>query len=160
MDNKTIKKLWDNFTLSEVSLDMTHCDDFVFKVGDVALPALEDGKEYALSVDQNGIAIVGKDYGGLVRGFYALLMKIEFRSEATVIEPVIEQSNYILQNRMIHFCVFPENDLYFIKKMIRLSALCQYTHIVIEFWGMLRFDCMKELASLIKLFTPSQMAWV
>jgi hypothetical protein len=47
---------------------------------------------------------------------------------------------------MIHICVFPENDLYFIKKLIRLSALCQYTHIVIEFWGMLQYDCLKELA--------------
>lgn len=47
---------------------------------------------------------------------------------------------------MIHICVFPENDLYFIKKLIRLAVLCQYTHIVIEFWGMLRYDRLKELA--------------
>lgn len=47
---------------------------------------------------------------------------------------------------MIHICVFPEDDLLFIKKLIRVAALCQYTHVVIEFWGMLRYDCLKELA--------------
>ncbi|MBQ3224385.1 MAG: family 20 glycosylhydrolase [Oscillospiraceae bacterium] len=34
----------------------------------------------------------------------------------------------------------------YIKKLIRLIGMCQYTHIVVEFWGTLRFDCLKELA--------------
>jgi hypothetical protein len=47
---------------------------------------------------------------------------------------------------MLHLCVFPEDDIGFIRKMIRLAGLCQYTHLVLEFWGMLRYDCLKELA--------------
>ena len=146
MDNKTVKNLWNGFTLTMGTLEITPCEDFVFRVGVTQLPVLEPGNEYALRVDEKGIALVGQSYGGLMRGFMVLLMKIEYKNKAFCIAPVDTQSHYRIQNRMIHICVFPENDLYFIKKLIRLSALCQYTHIVIEFWGMLRYDCLKELA--------------
>ncbi len=146
MNNKTVKKLWNSFCFGDITLDIKSVDDCIFRLGDTKLPDLNDGKEYALRVDKNGAAIVGKDYGGLMRGFISLLMKIECADSGFIIKPVTEQSNYKIKNRMIHICVFPENDLYFIKKLIRLAGLCQYTHIVIEFWGMLKYDCLKELA--------------
>ena len=134
------------FALPRANWKSPPCEEFVFTIGSTAPPALDEGKEYAITVDENGVAVAGKDYGGLMRGFFALIMKIEQMNNQFVIGFAEEQSKYILQNRMIHICVFPENDLYFIKKLIRLSALCQYTHIVIEFWGMLKYDCMSELA--------------
>ncbi len=146
MNNDTVKKLWHSFCLTQSELEFTPCDEFSFCIGNATPPALPEGKEYALTVDQRGAAITGNDYGGLMRGFFALLMKIEQYGSALIIRSMDEQSNYLIKNRMIHICVFPENDLYFIKKLIRLSALCQYTHIVIEFWGMLKYDCLKELA--------------
>jgi hypothetical protein len=33
-----------------------------------------------------------------------------------------------------------------LKKFVRLSGVLQYTHIVLEFWGMLRYDCCSALA--------------
>lgn len=81
-----------------------------------------------------------------MRGFYSLLLKFEYENGLVKIKHTAEESEYRLERRMIHICVFPENSLYFIKKLIRLSTLCQYTHIVIEFWGMLEYDCMKELS--------------
>jgi len=146
MDNETVKKLWNGFTLTLGQLKIIPCEELIFRVGQTELPELPADKEYALRVDEKGIALVGKDFGGLMRGFMVLLMKIEYRQKAFSIRPVDTQSHYRIGNRMIHICVFPENDLYFIKKLIRLSALCQYTHIVIEFWGTLRYDCLKELA--------------
>lgn len=146
MNNETVKKLWNSFTLTASEICFENGEDYTLKSGDTPLPTLTDGKEYALKVDQSGIAIVGKDYSGLMRGFFSLLMKIEYENETPIIRYVTESSEYTVQNRMIHICVFPENDFYFIKKLIRLSALCQYTHIVIEFWGMLRYDCLKELS--------------
>lgn len=140
------KKLWNSFCLTEGSLELEPGEDCVFRFGDAALPHLEDGSEYALTVTETGAAIVGADFGGLMRGFMSLLMKIEHTEDAFFIRTVAEQSRYLIKNRMIHICVFPENDFYFIKKLIRLAGLCQYTHIVIEFWGMLKYDCMKELA--------------
>lgn len=146
MDNGTVKKFWKSFCLGNGELEITPVDDFVFIIGNADLPELTDGKEYALKVNENGIAVVGRDYSGLMHGFMAMLMKIEYTDGALYIAYAEEESRYIIKNRMIHICVFPENDLYFIKKLIRLSALCQYTHIVIEFWGMLKYDCLDELS--------------
>ena len=146
MDNSSVENLWSGFTLKKEKLKITPTDAFVFSVGNAEVPRLEKGKEYALLVNADGISVAGKDYGGLMRGFFSLLMKIECCDGTFKIKHTEEQSAYLLSNRMIHICVFPENDLYFIKKLIRLSALCQYTHIIIEFWGMLKYDCMKELS--------------
>ncbi len=146
MNNETVKKLWNSFTLTTGEICFKKGEDFSFRLGNTQLPILSEGKEYVLKVDDTGAAIVGKDYGGLMRGFMSFLMKIEQDETALKIKTVLEESDYTIHNRMIHICVFPENDLYFIKKLIRLSALCQYTHIVIEFWGTLQYDCLKELA--------------
>lgn len=146
LDNAAVKNLWNSFCLGEGVLTVQSGDDFTFRIGKTELPTLSDGIEYALKVDGDGVAIAGNGYGGLMRGLFALLLKAEQDESSVKIKHVFEKSNYIIKNRMIHVCVFPENDLYFIKKLIRLAALCQYTHIVIEFWGMLRYDCLKELA--------------
>ena len=155
IQNETVKTLWNRFCLGDCSLEIQDGPCQTFRLGEAALPALPAGKEYALSVTETGAAIVGKDYGGLIRGFISLLMKIEPTENGFMLQTGTEESSYVLQNRMIHICVFPENDFYFIKKLIRLAGLCQFTHIVIEFWGMLRYDCMKEL-SWPQAFTKDQ----
>ena len=146
MGNKTVNKLWKSFTLGKGKIDFLVTDKYIFQIGTTKLPVLSQGCEFALKVDSNGISIVGENYGGLMRGFFALLLKFEYEDNKIKVKHTEENSQYLIKNRMIHICVFPENDLYFIKKIIRLSAMCQYTHIVIEFWGMLKYDCLKELA--------------
>lgn len=146
MCNDTVKKLWNSFCLTDSEFDIKTGKKLTFRLGDTALPVLKDDKEYAICVTEKGAAVVGKDYGGLLRGFVSLLMKIEYDNEILKIKAVTEESDYKIKNRMLHICVFPENDLYFIKKLIRLAGLCQYTHIVIEFWGTLQYDCLNELA--------------
>ena len=69
MNNETVKKLWNGFTFTTDELRFAKGEDSTFRLGDTQLPTLSNGKEYALKVDENGIAIVGKDYGGLMRGF-------------------------------------------------------------------------------------------
>lgn len=146
MNNQTVKNLWSGFGLKCSEIEFEEGERFTFRIGEIELPALPCDKDYALCIDEKGAAIIGKDYGGLMRGFMSLLMKIEWEEQTPYLRPRTEESNYRISKRMIHICIFPENDLYFIKKLIRLSALCQYTHIVLEFWGMLQFDCLKELA--------------
>lgn len=146
MNNDTVKKLWNSFCLTLSKINFKTSEKFTFRLGTATTPILKSEKDYALTVDKNGVAIIGKDYPGLMRGFMSLLMKIEYDGTLLKIKYVTEESNYKFANRMIHICVFPENDLYYIKKLVRLAALCQYTHIVIEFWGMLKYDCLKELS--------------
>ena len=155
MDNGIVKKLWNSFCLTNSELNIKAGESFTFCLGNTAFPTLKQDNEYALSVTESGAAIVANDYGGLMRGFVSLLMKIEYENDILRIKAVTEEGNYKIKKRMIHICIFPENDLYFIKKLIRLAGLCQYTHIVIEFWGTLQYDCLKEL-SLSNAFTKSQ----
>ena len=150
----TVQKLWNRFcfTLSDLSVQPDHVTQgHYFILGNINPPALPDGKEFVISVTESGVAIIGRDTNCLMRGYISLLMQIE---DATVesgqdtfrIPCGTTESNYLLPVRMIHFCIFPETEFSFIRKMIRLAGLCQYTHVVLEFWGTLQFDCMKELA--------------
>lgn len=146
MDNATVKKLWKSVCLGDGVLSMEPTDEYIFRLGETAPPQLPPEAEYAFRIDEGGIFLVGRDYGGLMRGFFSLLLKIEYESTGFKLRCGSEEGRYRVKNRMLHICIFPENDLLFIQKLIRYSALCQYTHIVIEFWGMLRYDCLKELA--------------
>lgn len=147
MNNETVKKMWHGFCFGQGSLDIRPSDEFVFVIGQPKMPVLPPEKEFIIHIDEDGAAVIARDYSTLVRGFLVMLMKIECADDGRIFMPCMTcKSNYSIKNRMIHVCVFPENDLYFIKKLIRLSAVCQYTHIVIEFWGMLKYDCLKELS--------------
>lgn len=151
MMNSTTQKLWQSFCLNSSKIELTSGEANAFIIGNASKPDLPKNKEYAISVTEDGICIVGKDYGSLMRGYFVLLMRITIENNNSLEKafkiPVFNYvSDYKLENRMIHICIFPENDYYYIKKLIRLSAICQYTHIIIEFWGMLKYDCLKELA--------------
>lgn len=50
-----------------------------------------------------------------------------------------------LKIKSVHLCIFPETKLDFLEKCIRTCALCGYTHVILEFWGMLKYDCIEEL---------------
>ena len=51
-----------------------------------------------------------------------------------------------IQCRMVHVCVFPETELWELQRFMRFCAALKYTHIVLEFWGTLKYDCLKELS--------------
>lgn len=151
MHNDTVKNLWHGFTLTCSTLSFETGDTNTFILGNCDVPVLPDGKEYALTVTAEGAAVIGRDYGGLIRGYISLLMKIGYTNldvgqEDLFMEACSEESHYKLQNRMIHFCVFPETELHFLRQMLRLCGVLQFTHVVIEFWGMLQYDALKELA--------------
>ncbi len=146
MINGTVKNLWNGFCFKDSELDITEGENCTFLIGDAEIPHINGNKDYALCVDGKGIALVGKDYPSLMRGFMALIMKIEYCGDEVFVRFCNEESEYSVLNRMIHICIFPETEFYFAKKLIRLAGVCQYTHIVIEFWGMLKYDCLKELA--------------
>lgn len=146
MNNNTVKNLFKSFCLGDGELTLTEGADNTFVLGTTQVPALPAGKEWALQVDENGAAVVGRDAACLMRGFMVLLMKIEYTEDAMRIAYTQDVSAYRFENRAIHICIFPDSGRYFIQKLVRLCGLCQYSHIVIEFWGMLQYDCMKELS--------------
>ena len=151
LNNETIRSLWKGFCFQAGSLELAEGSAFSFRTGTQELPRIPDGKEFALRVTEEGIALAARDYPALVRGMMVLLMRVEpvdltegqerFRIESCALE-----SRYTVQTRMLHLCVFPETTPDFLRKCLRLAGVMQYTHLVLEFWGMLKFGCLKELS--------------
>ena len=55
MCNGTTQKLWNSFCLTFGALELEACEGFVFRIGTTPLPRLDDGREYALLVDQTAL---------------------------------------------------------------------------------------------------------
>jgi len=148
MQNESVKQLWTAFTFGTSQILPETGDACRFVIGTPKLPTLAENAEYAFLVDENGAAIVGRDYPGLVRGYSALLQKIEYEPETgkLFLASTEEQSAFRLARRMIHFCIFPETDLGQLRRYLRFCAVLGFTHAVLEFWGMLKYDCLAELA--------------
>ena len=51
-----------------------------------------------------------------------------------------------IERRMIHLCLFPKIPLSSYRKLIRLAGVMGITHIILEFWGTLKYQSLKELA--------------
>lgn len=153
LNNKTIQDLWNGFCFHAGFLTVSESepDCFGFKTGKAEYPVLQKGQEYAIEVTESGIGIFAENYESLVRGLMTLMLRIEAVSltegqERFRIAVCSLSSHYTIGTRMIHFCVFPETSTSFIRKFVRLAGVMQYTHVILEFWGMLKYDCLKELA--------------
>ena len=102
MNNNTVKNLFKSFCLGDGELTLTEGADNTFVLGTTQVPALPEGKEWALQVDENGAAVVGRNAACLMRGFMVLLMKIEYTEDAMRIAYTQDVSAYRFENRAIH----------------------------------------------------------
>lgn len=104
--------------------------------------------EFVINVTDDGIYIGGCDYPATIRGFLTFLERIKYSVEddSFYIENCCITEKPLVDLRGVHLCIFPETKLDFLKKCVRSCAIAKFSHIVFEFWGMLKFDCMKELA--------------
>ena len=143
-----IKEFWKNFTLGVSSLAVEATDALLFSVGNVD-PLPLDGSAYSLRITENGICLLAKDERSLLCGFMMLLDR--FRAVDTESGTAIEADTCeiwespLIETRMVHLCIFPETKLWELERFVRFCGALRYTHIVLEFWGMLQYDCMREL---------------
>lgn len=149
MNKEIIKELWKGHCYSASELEVTSTDEYVFLIGNVPVPEL-DGYSYAIEVSVEGIAIAAETEQNLLYGFFALLEYIDpvcldHGKEHLKIPVLSVKDRPAVNNRMVHFCVFPETDMKFIQKFIRFCGVLKYNYLILEFWGMFRYDCLKEL---------------
>ncbi|MBR2988102.1 MAG: family 20 glycosylhydrolase [Clostridia bacterium] len=160
LNKDIIKEFWFNFTFQSSSLNICEKNEYIFLIGE-AKPLFFDNCDYSINIDPNGLCICAKNENDLIRGFMTLLDRFHAveRNESLVVELDCcqIQDKSIIQNRMVHFCVFPETEIWELQRCIRLCSALKYTHIILEFWGMLKYDCMKEL-SWSQAFTKEQIA--
>lgn len=107
-----------------------------------------DVTDFHFTVSESGIRIVGCDFSSMMRGFTHFLLNISYCGDkkAFFVPDVTFNGRPKVKFRCVHFCVFPETELNFLKKCIRSAAMAKYSHVVLEFWGMLKYDCMSELS--------------
>lgn len=102
--------------------------------------------EYAISVGRNGFCMVSSGTTGLIHALVSLMQLISPRALRSVPKQLyipcgIIKDKPVLNFRSVHLCVFPETTLDFIERSITMAGFAKYSHIIIEFWGMIKFDC-------------------
>lgn len=145
--NKTVlKDFWNGYTFHRSSLAIEHSSEINFIIGNPKRISLEN-YSYAINVDNEGVYITANDEKNLIYGFITLLDCIDTDDDGHLKIDCCEIFDKpIIGNRMIHFCVFPNTELWEFKRFVRLCGALKYSHIIVEFWGMLKFDCLRELS--------------
>lgn len=158
VDRETVRELWSCFCCRAGELTLEAGEENRIAVGNASFLPLGDGEEYTVLVTPEGIGIAACDAKSLMRGLCACLVRIEMKAGDTFTVPTGEiRSAFTVANRMIHLCVFPETELFTLHRLVRLCGVLSYTHVVLEFWGMLKYDCMPEL-SWSHAFTKEEVA--
>ena len=160
LNTDIIKDFWHSFTYQSSTLRMTETETFVFSIGHAAPLPLGDC-DYSIHIKEDGICVCAENEKNLIRGFMTLLdcFRATDHGDALAIELDCCQikDKPMIQNRMVHFCIFPETELWELQRFVRLCGALKYTHIVLEFWGMLQYDSMQEL-SWSHAYTKQQIA--
>ena len=147
-NKEVIKEFWSNFTFGSSSLEICETAEPIFRVGDTKCIPLS-GCEYSVNIEKDGFCIFAEDESGLFHGFMALLDRIRSDDGEDGILPFLDSCSFrekpYIEHRMVHFCVFPETELWELRKFLRFTAALKYTHVVLEFWGTFKYDAMREL---------------
>ena len=144
-----IKEIWNGFCFLSSDIEMTATEEPILLIGE-AQPLPLDDYAYTIHVTQTGVALTAKDEQSLLHGYLMLLEHIEAVDSEQGLETFRIACGFIkdkpaIEKRMVHCCVFPETTVEFLEKFIRICGAMKYNYFILEFWGMLQFDCLKEL---------------
>ena len=151
------KESWGNFTCGKISLKVNTSssqieNSFSLEVAGVPqLPTLAEKSTYALAVNASGVSAIATDDVSLRQAWLSMLQMLTPKPGTREMEgfqlPYVEIQDYpLLKFRSAHLCVFPETTLSALEKSIHLLGMNKFTHVVIEFWGMLKLDTLSELS--------------
>jgi len=142
-------ELWFNHTYRQSALIIKETDELIFKIGDASIPDTK-GELYAISISESGICVKSETQKGLINGFMTLIDRILIEDFDWGASAYVDACEILdspkFENRMIHYCIFPDTDIKKFIRLIKLTAILKYSHIILEFWGTIKFDAMKELA--------------
>ena len=143
-NNEALMEIFGNFTHEKFKNVEFSSDENVIMIGEGEAADIEDA-ENVINVTGNGSYIKGTTYTNLVHGFFLFLEGLSYdrKSDFYSFKKGVYRRSGELSFRSIHFCIFPETELAFLRKSIRTAALSKFTHVVLEFWGMIKYDFMK-----------------
>ena len=156
---RMLEETWRQFTFGAIELAVVRAPALTgaqFRLApanrQTPLPSREAPATYALRVDDAGAAATAKDAVALHHAWFTLLQLLQATESGTADKPSFTLAHVEIQDwprlafRGIHLCVFKETPPLMIEKAIRLAAFLKYSHVVLEFWGMLKLEALKELA--------------
>lgn len=149
-----MQDLWERFSFGAVELAVTR--DAAMQPGDFTLadarpPKREPAATYALRVDSSGIAASASGPEAMRHAWFTLLQLFDADDAPDggleFALPHVEIQDWpALKFRGLHLCIFRETPPLMIEKAVRLAAFLKFTHVVLEFWGMLKLEALKELS--------------
>ena len=141
--NDTIRDLIRNLLYRAIRVTIVPTKELVIRTGNLE-------RREVPTVTEDGIAICGKTEKEVIDALFRILIKaepIDFGEGKKIVG--IPTGEYAVHPkadlRMLHLCVFPETDFTDLKKTVRFAGILGYTHVVLESWGGLAFDCLEEL---------------
>lgn len=145
-ENTIAEEILSNYTFGR-KWNIEYTNDNCITIGNYKKADFGEG-EGVINITDEGVYIGGRDYPGLMHGFFSFLERIKYSSDDDrfYVETSCVSLKPKLDFRCVHLCVFPETKLEFLRKCVRSCAIAKYSHIILEFWGMLKFDCMTELS--------------
>ncbi|MFA6289888.1 MAG: family 20 glycosylhydrolase [Opitutaceae bacterium] len=148
-------ELWRRYTLDRIPVEVSDIPmpggrPWSWRMNDGEMPTLTDGDSYALQVGAGGVAAVAVNENGAKDAWKTLLQllwlrDIEASSVCLALPYATIHDGPAMAFRGVHLCVFPESTPLFIEKVIQLAGLLKYSHVVLEFWGMLKLETLPEL---------------
>ena len=138
-----------NFSYGLSEIELLPTDSFTFCIGQAPVLSL-DGESYRVSITESGVSLAACSEKSLICGFMTLIDRLLMERVNGESRLFLDACTYgetaFIARRMAHFCVFPETELWEIRRFVRLCAFLRYTHLVIEFWGMFRYECLDALS--------------
>ncbi len=149
LDTTITHELWQNFSFKTSALTSAPCEEYAFLIGEAEKLPL-DGHAYTINITPNGICLHASGKRDLLHAFMTLLdlIKVTEKNDTLVAEISCREQKETpaIPTRMVHYCVFPETELYELQRFLRLCAALKYTHVIVEFWGTLKYSCHNSLA--------------
>ncbi len=148
---------WKKFTGAAICVEVLRnaalpANNFILTTSD-SIPStavLQSGMQSCLRIDKHGIAGCGTSLTDMKYAWNTLMQLIvKGRGDSAgfwLIPHVCIQDRPLMKFRGIHLCIFPETSLDFIERIVRLAGFLKYSHVILEFWGMLKYDCLDALS--------------
>lgn len=140
---------WNNFSYGLSEIELLPTDSFTFCIGQAPVLPL-DGESYRVSITESDVSLAACSEKSLICGFMTLIDRLLMERVNGESRLFLDACTYgetaFIARRMAHFCVFPETELWEIRRFVRLCAFLRYTHLVIEFWGTFRYECLDALS--------------
>ena len=153
-------ELWNRFTLGLSNLSFEEGGEgYELTIGSPEKKS-QSGYAYSVHVDDAGVYLKGNNKKELIHAFTTLLQLVYNEGGIKAEKVYFFHGDYAatakVDVRAIHFCLFPNVGLDFVKQFIRMMGMYRYSHFVLEFWGTYRYECFEALGWEKNSYTKEQ----